>query len=264
MTSTIYSGERRERATSAEFLEKRIAINHTYASANFDAWLMDRLKILPGEDVLDVGCGSGAQTISFSKLVGLNGSVSSLDISAESVALLKARLAAGARVQAVAADMGDLSEVIAQQFSVKRYTLAHSSYALYYSSKRLQVLDVMRGALKRGGRCAIFTPNVPHGLVDLAARFTAMPAPVTESLRFGTDVLAPYFSRCFPRFDVHHFHNVMTLPSADVLLEFYRQTTYYDPKIEPDMRAVAEEEIRRTGSFKYEKNGYLIIGFVDG
>jgi ubiquinone/menaquinone biosynthesis C-methylase UbiE len=264
MSSVIYSGNRSERATATGFLEKRIAINHAYASADFDGWLMQRLKVQSGEDILDVGCGSGAQTIPFADRVGPTGSVSSLDISADSVALLKSRLPAGARVQAVAADMAELAGLIANQFTVKRYTLAHSSYALYYSSKRLQVLDAMRGALKPGGRCAVFTPNIPHGLVDLAARFTAVPAAVNESLRFGKEVLEPYFSRNFPRFEVHHFHNVITLPSADILLEFYRQTTYYDAGIEPEVCAVADAEIKRTGSFKYEKNGYLIIGFVDG
>ena len=263
MSSVIYSGDRSERAIATGYLEKRIAINHAYASADFDAWLLERLKVQLGEDVLDVGCGSGAQTIPFSRLVGSTGSVSSLDISAESVDLLISRVSPDARVQAVAADMADLSDVITNRFAVKRYTLSHSSYALYYSTERMHVLDVMRGALKPGGRVAVFAPHQPHGLVDLAARFTSMPAAVSESLRFGTEVLEPYFSRHFPRFEIHHFHNVMTLPSADILIEFYRQTTYYDAKIEQEMRAVVDTEIKRTGRYTYEKNGYLIIGFID-
>ena len=68
MSSVIYSGDRSERAIATGYLEKRIAINHAYASADFDAWLLERLKVQLGEDVLDVGCGSGAQTIPFSRL----------------------------------------------------------------------------------------------------------------------------------------------------------------------------------------------------
>lgn len=264
MGSIIYSGERSERATVTAFLEKRIEINRAYSSANFDAWLMQRLAVEPGEDILDVGCGSGAQTIPFAGIVGPTGSVSALDISAESVALLRSRLPAGAKVQAAASDMGELMNLIANVFTVKRYALVHSSYALYYSSQRMRVLDVMRGVLKEGGRCAVFTPNEPHGLVTLAARFSDVPATVTESLRFGPAVLQSYFATNFLRHDVHYFHNVVTVPSADVLIEFYRQTTYYDAQAEPKIRAEVEAEIARSGRYVYEKNGYLAIGYVDG
>jgi ubiquinone/menaquinone biosynthesis C-methylase UbiE len=263
MGSVIYSGDRAERATATAYLEKRIEINRAYSSADFDAWLFDRLKAQPGEDILDVGCGSGAQTIPFASLVGPTGSVSSLDISADSIALLKSRVSSALRVEAVAADMADLAQVIANNFSFKRYSLAHSSYALYYSRSRLDVLDVMRGALKPGGRCAVFTPNRPHGLVELAARFTVVPPVVDESLRFGPDVLQPYFEKHFLRVETHHFHNVVSVPSPDILLEFYRQTTYYDAQAEAKIRSVVNDAIKRKGHFDYEKNGYLIIGFID-
>jgi ubiquinone/menaquinone biosynthesis C-methylase UbiE len=263
MVSVIYSGDRAERATATAFLEKRIEINRAFSSADFDAWLFDRLNVQPGEDILDVGCGSGAQTIPFANLAGPTGSVSSLDISPESIALLKSRILPGGHVEAVATDMADLAQIIADTFTVKRYSLAHSSYALYYSPNRLEVLDVMRGTLKPGGRCAVFTPNRPHGLVELAARFTDVPAVVDESLRFGPDVLHPYFERHFPRVEVHHFHNVVSVPSTDILIEFYRQTTYYDVQAETKMCAVVDEAIRQKGCFDYEKNGYLIIGSIN-
>jgi ubiquinone/menaquinone biosynthesis C-methylase UbiE len=263
MSSVIYSGDRAERATATAYLEKRIEINRAYSSADFDAWLFERLKVQPDEDILDVGCGSGTQTIPFTGMVQPTGSVSSLDISAESIGLLKSRILPGCRVEAVAADMADLAQVIANDFSVKRFSLAHSSYALYYSPKRLEVLDVMRGSLKPGGRCAVFTPNRPHGLVELAASFANVPAAVDESLRFGPDVLQPYFEKHFPRVEVHHFHNVVSVPSSDILIEFYRQTTYYDVQAEAKMRAVADDAIKQKGCFNYEKNGYLIVGFVN-
>lgn len=264
MGSVIYSGDRSDRATATDYLERRIAINHAYSSADFDGWLLDKLAIRPGEEILDVGCGSGAQTIPFARLTGPTGGVSSLDISADSIALLKTRIPLGARVQAVVSDMNNLGDVIANTFATKRYSLAHSSYALYYSSQRLEVLDVMRRALKPGGRCAIFTTDAPHGLVELASRFSQIPPEIPDSLHFGPNVLKPYFAQHFPRHEVHLFHNVVTLPSADILIEFYHQTTYHDDTAEAAIRAAVEDEIGRSGRFQYEKNGYLIIGFVDG
>ena len=161
-------------------------------------------------------------------------------------------------------DMADLAEVIAGRFTTKRYSLAQSSYALYYCDKHLNVLNVMRGALEAGGRCAIFTTNRPHGLVDLASRFTEIPPEVEGPLRFGPTVLKPYFEKHFETHEVHHFHNVVTVPSADVMVEFYRQTTYYDAAAEPKVRAVVDDEVKQSGCYRYEKNGYLITGFVGG
>src|SRR5947209_4883122 len=123
------STERAERAQASDLLAKRIEINRNYSAADFDGWLLERLAVKPGEDVLDVGCGTGAQSIPIAGVVGPGGSVSSLDISADSIATLKSRIPAGARVEAVASDMADLARVIAGTFTTKRYDLAQSSYA---------------------------------------------------------------------------------------------------------------------------------------
>ncbi len=256
--------DRANRARASDLLARRIEINRSFSSGDFDGWLLERLAVKPGEHVLDVGCGTGAQSIPFAGMVGPGGSVSALDISAASIATLQSKIPAGSRVQAVASDMADLAGVIADTFTTKQYSLAQSSYALYYCDKHLHVLDVMRGALKPGGRCAIFTTNRPHGLVDLAARFSEIPPEVEGPLRFGPTVLKPYFETNYGRYDIHHFHNVVTVPSTDILIEFYRQTTYYDANAEEKIRAVVDDEVTRSGNYQYEKNGYLIIGFVEG
>jgi ubiquinone/menaquinone biosynthesis C-methylase UbiE len=260
MKSNVYTGDRDERATGTDYLEKRLEINRAYSSADFNQWLFEHLDVKDGQDILDVGCGSGAQALPFADIVGPKGSVSALDIAEDSIELLKARLKPGSNVQAIVSDMANTGHHIAETFSTKKYDLCHASYSLYYCLDREGVLDSMRAALKPGGRVAIFNPNAPHGLVELASRYTKIPAPVAESLEFGPTVLEPYFKKAFGRCDVHHFHNVVTLPSSDLMLEFYRQTTYYDPEAEAGMRAEVDAAIERDGNWSYEKNGYLIIG----
>ena len=159
--NVMSSDDRSNRARASNLLKKRIEINYAYSSTDFDARLLERLAVKSGEHVLDIGCGTGAQSIPIAGLVGPSGSVSSLDISAASIATLQSKIPAGSHVQAVASDMADLARVIADTFTTRQYSLAHSSYALYYRDQQLHVLDVMRGALKAGGRCAIFTTNRP-------------------------------------------------------------------------------------------------------
>jgi ubiquinone/menaquinone biosynthesis C-methylase UbiE len=258
--SSIYQGEKHERATSTDSLDTRLEINTAYASADFSGWLFERLAVQPGEDVLDVGCGNGAQSVPFSEIVGPEGSVSALDISESSVAELKAKVPAGAPLEAVAADMADLGGIIAGTFRVKTYDLAHSSYALYYSKDRNQVLDTMRHALKPGGRCAVFSPCSPHGLVEFAARFHPVPDEIWDCFEFGPDVLKPYFDANFDDVAIHRFHNELRIPDAATLMRFYEATTYYDADHAGEIEAEVERIVAENGCFEYEKNGYLIIG----
>jgi ubiquinone/menaquinone biosynthesis C-methylase UbiE len=243
-----------------EALERRLQVNRDYSSVNFDEWLLPRLNARRGDDVLDVGCGTGSQTVPLADAVGDSGSVSAVDISEQSIELLKRRLPTGARVQAVVGDMDDLAGIIARTFHVKSYDLAQSTYALYYAKNPLAVLEAMRVAVKPKGRCAIFVPNSPHGLVELASRFLTIPRLVHQALNTGPGIAEPYFKQHFTDVETHHFHNVVTVPDSSTIVDYYRQTNYHTPNAEQRIRELVEDAIAKTGSFSYEKNGYLVIG----
>ena len=260
MSEHVYKGNQFEQAISTKHLATRLELNKKYSSTNFDAWLMARLDPGPGYDVLDVGCGTGAQTLPLLKAVGERGSVSSLDISPESVATLRRQAGTAANLDAVAADMATLQHCINHSFRVKKYDLVHSSYALYYSPRRLEVLSVMRDALKPNGRLAVFTPNRPHGMVDFARQFHPIAAEIDESLAFGPSVLEPFFRANFWDVAVHFFHNRVRVDNAEDFMTFYRATTYYVPDAEPGIRERVANTLRKDGHFEYEKNGYLILG----
>ena len=86
------SDQRSDRARASDLLAKRIEMNRNYSSADFDGWLLDRPAAQPGEHVLDVGCGTGAQSIPLASRVGASGSISALDISAASIATLESKI----------------------------------------------------------------------------------------------------------------------------------------------------------------------------
>ena len=256
----IYSGEVRERATSTASLDTRLDLNRRYQSVDFVAWHMRRLDVRPGENILDVGCGTGSQSLRFLSDIGPRGTVSALDISKDSVDALVRAAGADPRLEAVTTDMAELHTVIRERFTQKRYTLAQSAYALYYSPEREAVLRTMAESIYGFGRVAVFTPTGPHGMVELAAKFGEVPEAVYDSLNFAEDRLLPMFRQLFWDVRVDYFQSEMRVTSLSDFMDFYRATTYYDASAAGELEDYARREIADIGAVSYAKNGFLIQG----
>lgn len=66
--------------------------------------VLDALKLLPGEKVLDIGCGPGFMAQELLPIVGPAGKVSAIDVNEGAIALARARCAAHSNVEFQSAD----------------------------------------------------------------------------------------------------------------------------------------------------------------
>lgn len=252
--------------TDNSSLNTRLDLNHRYGKFDFDSWVAENYHFSEGMDVLDVGCGNGAQALQALAAVGSRGSVSAIDISKESVDQMMAMARSPSNLEGVVADMRDLALVIRDRFKVRRYDVAHSTYALWYAGEHVRVLEAMRSALKPNGRLIVTTPGHPNGLRELVKRL-GKPTPLLDPVTsFGPNVLAPYFQSSFVDVKIHLRRNYIDIPSAEEVLRFFRATAYYFQDIESRLMRQVQLEIDERGFFRFEKNNYMIIGEqpVDG
>ena len=247
-------------ATATKSLGARAASNAKYSSVDFQGWLLSHLDVRPGFDVLDVGCGTGAQALRFLDLVGPQGSVSGIDVSADSVDALLAHAGNAGNLQAVVADMGGLADAIKGRFRVKAFDLAHSAYALYYATEPTLVLDAMHAALNPEGRLAICVPAPGHGLVRFMDSFVTLPEEVRAADAFASDVLQPYFDSRFSNVTVQWLQNIVKIPSVLEVMGFLRHTSYYAEAVRAPVESAIKARIQAQGYFEYEKNSVLLIG----
>jgi SAM-dependent methyltransferase len=107
---------------------------------------MDRLDLLPGQKVVDLGCGSGTTTLELAARVGPCGEVAGVDISAEMLARGRERAArAGAgNIEFVHADVQvhDLGEA--------RFDAAYSRFGVMFFADPVAAFANVRRALRPG------------------------------------------------------------------------------------------------------------------
>lgn len=104
----------------------------------------------PGERLLDVGCGCGATSLALAHVVGPQGAVTGLDISAPMLARARAR-AAEAGLSNVRFEEADAQT---EQFAPGTYDGIFSRFGVMFFSDPAAAFANMRRGLKPGGRLA--------------------------------------------------------------------------------------------------------------
>ena len=143
-----WSGEegRHWRAEAARYDE----INRAFGEA-----LIEAASLVPGMDVLDVGCGAGAVTLDAALRVGPGGSVLGIDVSPDLLAVASERAAAvgAAEVELIEGDAGS------HPYGEAAFDVVLSRNGLMFFGDAEGAFANLARALRPGGRIAFTAPQ---------------------------------------------------------------------------------------------------------
>jgi ubiquinone/menaquinone biosynthesis C-methylase UbiE len=248
------------RATQAELLEQRIRENRASQEVDLAAWIFERVRVEPDDQVLELCCGTGGQTLGMLAALGEGGRLVALDVSSAALATLSEKVTGvdSTKLTTVEASLDELAQALERSgFRRPCFDLVFCAYGLYYSQDPKKTLDEALAWLKPGGRIVVAGPYGPNNkpLFDLveASGSTLGDAVVFSSQRFMVETVIPWAVLRFESVRVSTMVNPIRWATPESVLNYWQNTTFYDSARQPAFEALLQRHFAEHGEFVNEK-----------
>lgn len=247
------------RATQAELLEQRIAENRASQEVDLVGWIFERIPVRESDQVLELCCGTGGQTLRMLNALGDRGRLYALDVSRDALNTLVDRaLDKKSKLIPIQASLDDLSGALGNSgLERPSFDLVFCAYGLYYSRDAKKTLDEALSWLKKDGRMVVVGPFGPNNgqLFDLVrATGVTIPDPViSSSERFMSEVVVPWAAVKFQSTRISTMVNPVRWASPDRVLNYWQNTTFYSADHRPEFERQLAHHFAQHGEFVNEK-----------
>lgn len=246
-------------------LKQRIKAHEKYGSSDLNQWVFDHLELAGGLSILDLGCGTGKQTLPLAQIIGDTGRILAVDISQEALDALShgsKELGLESRISLLCVGLDDLDRHLHKQ----RFDRVLSCYSLYYAQYPQAVIEIVHRSLKPAGILFFCGPakdnNSELKRFHYALRGERPPAETGGSL-FMEETGQQLTRELFASVKVFTFQNRLRFDSSDALYGYWSSYNLYDEKLDADFKTAAAkyfqthsifETIKRVVGVKATKN----------
>jgi ubiquinone/menaquinone biosynthesis C-methylase UbiE len=254
-----------ERAQQASLLDSRITGNRRGQNLDLVQWIFNRMEVGHGSRILELCSGTGSQTLPLLDRAGSTGHVVAMDISPKAIETLTDKLTPSLRQRAtfVLAHLDDFAHSL-ERIGLKppSFDLIFCAYGLYYSNNSSLVMRTAKSWLRPQGRIVIVGPfganNAPLFNL-LKAGAVEIPGYVTyTSSDFMLQEVIPWAAEHFDTVTVQTVANRITWRSPADVLQYWRNTTFFEEAKLPVIESLLEQHFDRHGEFVNEKRIMMI------
>ena len=241
-----------QKATSSEFLQKRIDLNKN-ASNNFEHWSINTMPKIPmNSNILDIGCGTGKQLLNFSYFFTKKCNYYGCDISKESLNFIENNYNSDAKLYLIN-DSFDKIDVLLDK-NIK-FDLIYSFYSLYYSENLQLLIHHIFNSLKENGILWVVMPykNTNIELFSILEKIYKIDKKVIYSINgFSNDLILNASNIGFKDIEISLFENKIYFNTKDELLTYLKNTTFYNKKYNKEIEKEIEKEFKESFSLTKE------------
>ena len=210
-------------------LATRIDIHTKFGARDIDDWMIDLIKLQPGNIILDVGCGSGKQCFSYYDNLKGNARITGGDVSEE--LLDQARTEDKRRSSGMEFVYLDFNKKF--PFVQDKYDFVSCCFAIYYAEDVPFTISEMHRVTKPGGRLFTTGPmpankQLFYEIIREATGKTIPPMP--GSSRYSSEFLTTIKS-LYSKVEVHIFENPLTFESVEPYIAYTRASMSEDRRL---------------------------------
>jgi len=183
--------------------------------------------------MLDLGCGTGEQLMRLSEKMGPSGSAIGIDNSRRAIAIFQDSIRKSKRsdIEAVRGDIRDFRKHTGK----RAFDICMSNFAFYYVKDKGRVMNDVREVLSDKGRFFVSGP-MSHNNYEFIQLHSSVVGtnPARYYPRFMEEEILPLVRKKFAKVDTFIFRNPVNFPSAQSLLEYWRNYYLFRSESEPD------------------------------
>jgi ubiquinone/menaquinone biosynthesis C-methylase UbiE len=249
-------------------LATRIDIHTKFGARDIDAWMIDLIKLQPGNAILDVGCGSGKQCFSYYDNLHGKAKITGGDVSEDLLA--QARTEDARRKSGMEFVYLDFNKKF--PFESNLYDFVSCCFAIYYAEDVPFTISEMHRVTKTGGRLFTTGPmpenkKIFYDIIREATGKTIPPMP--GSSRYSSEFLSTIKS-LYSKVEVHIFENPLTFESVEPYVAYTRASMSEDRRLwktffesKDDFEKIMKQ-ITEVAKKRLDRDGKLVMTKVVG